>query len=313
MNIITIIILRRDAIPNSLTFFLISLNLCDLLATQPSVILAFMYYHLTARFSDSIVFYKIYQFIKVFINPFGLLFSMCSNWLVTLAAFYRFISIKYPIRSRVFDNKKYSIYFILCLLLCGTFGIIPMFSLVVTKLCCTLNSKQVFNSFTIDLNSDMISARFYMIILNIFFFYVPWTINLVLFIFLLKLLRNSEPLRNPSILSSSHGKTVQRFLKRFNIRISIENKAINRITLMVSILSFIYLICQFFTFILIKFEITFNEIEISFFLNDNNQMSVIYGFLFNHFFIAINHNFKFFVYYFVNQSFKRNFMNLFNF
>ena len=103
VNIITIIILRRDSIPNSLTFFLISLNLCDLLATQPSVILAFMYYHLTARFSDSIVFYKIYQFIKVFINPFGLLFSMCSNWLVTLAAFYRFISIKYPIRSRVFE------------------------------------------------------------------------------------------------------------------------------------------------------------------------------------------------------------------
>ena len=294
--------------PNSLSFYLTCLTLCDFLAAQPSVILAFMYYHLTERFSDSFMFFKTYQFIKVFINPFGLLFSMCSNWIITLATLYRLIALKYPIRSRDFDRKKYSIYTLLCLFLCGTICIIPMFSLVVNRVYCKLNSKRVF---TIDLTSERISARIYMILLNILFYYLPWIFSLFLFIFLLRLLRNAEPVKNPSIFSNTHGKTVRRFLKRFNIRISLENKAINRITLMTSILLFIYLFLQFLTFISTKFEITFKQIEISL-LDDNNQTIISkYGFLFNHLFFAINHSFKFFVYYFVNQRFKRDFMSLF--
>lgn len=59
-NIVTIIVLKRDTMMNTLNILLIALAISDILAPQANALLAVSFYHLEPRYGDSVEFLGIY-------------------------------------------------------------------------------------------------------------------------------------------------------------------------------------------------------------------------------------------------------------
>ena len=196
---------------------------------------------------------------------------MSSNWLIALTVLYRLISIKYPTKGRMLNNQRVALYSLLFIFLISLICITPMFALLVPIRRCTPDRKMTYESFDMDLNSDKFKAKSYLLVIEVLFFYLPWLTTLFIWFFLLYNIRRGESGRTNSILSNTSGGNVEaRFLKRFKFPSQIQDRLNNRITLMILVMVLVFLICQFFTFLFTTFELVYNKIEFSSFVNENS-------------------------------------------
>ena len=297
-NIITIIILKRDPIISTLTILLIGLAISDILAPQANAILAFTHYHLSHRYSNSVLFLKFNNFVRYIIQPLGSMFTMSSSWIITLTTLFRLIAVMCPFKARTLINKRLAIFSLVGIFLFSLISIIPIYTLLVTKERCTPDHKHVYSGFDIDIRSKLL--EFYIPVLQILCFYLPWLTSLLLWFFLIRSLRNAERTfavcvqkkdslysiggqsnslyskRNSSLLSKSPNKHCGGSISSTamnrksmpliglnddtrNFNAQNRNRSYNRITLMIVVLCFINLICQLFTFVFI-FELIYDKI-----------------------------------------------------
>jgi hypothetical protein len=297
-NIITIIILKRDPIISTLTILLIGLAISDILAPQANAILAFTHYHLSHRYSNSVLFLKFNNFVRFIIQPLGSMFTMSSSWIITLTTLFRLIAVMCPFKARTLINKRLAIFSLVGIFLFSLISIIPIYTLLVTKERCTPDRKHVYSGFDLNIRSKLLES--YIPVLQVLCFYLPWLTSLLLWFFLIRSLRNAERTfavcvqkkdslcsigasnslyskRNSSLLSKFPNK--QRFSGSIsstvmdkksipliglnddtrNFNAQNRNRSYNRITLMIVVLCFINLICQLFTFVFI-FELIYDKI-----------------------------------------------------
>ena len=189
-NVITIIILKRDPIISTLTILLIGLAVSDILAPQANAILAFTHFHLAHRYANSITFLKFNNFIRVFVQPLGSVFTMSSSWIITLTTLFRLIAVMCPFKARTLINKRLAICSLIAIFLLSLLSILPLYTLLVTTVRCTIDRKQAYSGYDINIKSDLLKA--YIPVLQVLCFYLPWLTSLLLWFFLIRSLRNAE-------------------------------------------------------------------------------------------------------------------------
>jgi hypothetical protein len=285
-NILVIIVLRKDPIISTLTHLLIALAVSDILAPQANALLGFSYYHLSSKYGNSVTFLKFENILRYIIHPLSTMFTMSSSWIVTLTTLFRLIAVKYPFTARYFLDKKKAFYSLFAIFSLSFASIMPLYSNLSFKIKQTPDQNNQYVAFEIAEISDLMKQA-YTPMIQILCFYLPWTLALIFWVFLIKSLRNSSKQFPNSIcsihytsntsnrsplftnmkkskslveiqLSNERGRINSMSTTRLCLR-DIHRHSYNKITLMVSILCFTSLICRIFTFSNIL-EIVFNHI-----------------------------------------------------
>ena len=332
-NVLTILVLRRDPNRSPLTILLMALAFSDMLAPLPNALISFSHYHLTEQFGESLVFLRYSNILRYIIQPFSTMFTMSSSWIVTTATLFRFIAVILPFKARILitKNSAYSALFII--LIFGLFSIIPIYASLKKIIKCMNELK--YTVFAIQMTSEILQ-KIYLPGIQIVSFYLPWLICLVLWIFLLRSLKNHEKGMNFSFrkylnsrapdstknLTRKNAHGIDSMIFNYQTRLS----SYNKITLMVVALCFTNLICRLFTFVFI-FEVVFNQYQFK--KIENNQLInqdinlgfeyaktqfpkfLAYSLLLNNIFLCINHSCNIFIYTFTNPRFKNNLISLF--
>ena len=319
-----------------------ALAISDMLAPLSNALISFSHYHLTEQFSDSLVFLRYSNILRYIIQPFSTMFTMSSSWIVTTATLFRFIAVILPFKARILitKNSAYSALFII--LVFGILSIIPIYASL-KKINKCINELK-YTVFAIQMTSQILQ-KIYLPGIQILSFYLPWLICLVLWIFLLRSLKNHEKGMNFSFRkyqnSQENNKYIPDSTKNLTRRNAHEIDSIifnyqtrfssyNKITLMVVVLCFTNLICRIFTFVFI-FEVVFNQYQLK--KTENNLLFnqdvlnddfigfeyaktrfpkfLAYSLLFNNIFLCINHSCNIFIYTFTNPRFKNNLISLF--
>ncbi len=284
-NILVIIVLRKDPIMSTLTYLLIALAISDILAPQANALLGFSYYHLSSKYGNSVAFLKFENILRYIIHPLSTMFTMSSSWIVTLTTLFRLIAVKWPFTARYLLDKKKALYSLFVIFSLSFASIIPLYTNLTLKIKQTPDYQYNYFAFEIGEISDLMKTSYTPILLSLCF-YLPWSLALIFWIFLIKSLRNSSNQFPNSICSihytsnnsnrqipfvnmkkskslveiqSERGRLNSMANGRISLR-EIHKNSYNKITLMVSILCFTSLMCRIFTFSNIL-EIAFNHFQ----------------------------------------------------
>jgi len=264
-NILVIIVLRKDPIMSTLTHLLIALAVSDILAPQANALLGFSFYHLSSKYGNSVTFLKFENILRYIIHPLSTMFTMSSSWIVTLTTLFRLIAVKYPFTARTLINKRKAVFSLIVIFGFSLASIIPLYTGLMLQNKCTRDNKYHYVAFEMKDFSEFMKKA-YTPMMQIMCFYLPWTLSLIFWIFLLRSLKeSSKNLQIQGSYTSSLAKkspsTPSDSFKDTNSRMSntdTRKRNTNRITLMVVVLCFTNLICRVFTFCFI-FEVIFNE------------------------------------------------------
>ena len=280
-------VLRKDPIMSTLTYLLIALAVSDILAPQANALLGFSFYHLSNKYGNSVSFLKFENFLRFIIHPLSTMFTMSSSWIVTLTTLFRLIAVKYPFTARYLLDKQKAIYSLFAIFGLSFVSIIPLYSNLSLKAKLTPDHQYQYFAFEIGEISDLMKQIYTPLLLSLCF-YLPWSLALIFWIFLIKSLRNSTNQFPNSICSVHYTSNPSNRQNSFvNMKKSkslaeiqfsnerdrmnsmsttrlclrdIHKHSYNKITLMVSILCATSLFCRLFTFSSIL-EIAFNHFQ----------------------------------------------------
>ena len=261
---------------STLTYLLIALSVSDILAPQANALIGFSYYHLSQKYGNSVVFLKFENILRFIIHPLSTMFTMSSSWIVTLTTLFRLIAVKYPFVARSLIDKKKALISLMAIFGFSLAFIMPLYAGLILKLKCTPDNKFAYTAFEI-IEFSHIMKKVYTPLIQTMCFYLPWSLALIFWIFLIKSLRNSSKefgidcatTRNFSISVSTNRNFFRHDSKNESLRLNslgdcrishstLRKRSYNKITLMVSILCFTNLICRVFTFSFI-FEVIYND------------------------------------------------------
>ncbi|CAF1040047.1 unnamed protein product, partial [Brachionus calyciflorus] len=283
-NIFTIMVLKREAVVSTLNTLLIALAISDILAPMANVLLAISFYHLSIPYENSVNFLIFNDILRHFIQPLSTMFTMSSSWILTITTLFRLIAVMLPFKARTLINKRFAIICLFVIFGFGLISILPLYASLIRKIKCTKDNKIQYVAFDMEVTSEFM-AKYYILMIQSLSFYLPWCLALILWLFLLKALKQSEkcfnvsftpkdsPTNVPMLDSSKHhfifahnnheSSSIHSHIPVQNTDSRINNaqtrlKSYNRITLMVVVLTFTNLICRLFTFVFI-FEVIYNE------------------------------------------------------
>ncbi len=184
---------------STLTILLIALAVSDILAPQTNAVITFSYYHLSKEYKNSILYLKFNSILRYIIQPLCTLFTMTSSWIVTTTTMVRLIAVIWPLRARTLINRRFGIICLLIIFGISSASIIPLYINLTFKSQCT-QDKKLYSELTIEPSSEIMS-KLYLPYIQTMCFYLPWLIALILWLRLLKTLRQSE--KNFNILLMS--------------------------------------------------------------------------------------------------------------
>lgn len=187
---------------NTLTILLIALAISDILAPQANAFIGFSHYHLSKKFSNSINYLKYYDILRYIIHPLSTMFTMSSSWIVAIATFFRLIAVMWPFKARSLIDRKVAFVSLLIVFGIGLTSIIPIYYNLVPIVKCTSDNQQQYIALSLHIQSDFLQKA-YIPLIHVMSFYLPWLISLILWIFLLRSLRQSEKNFNLNFTFSS--------------------------------------------------------------------------------------------------------------
>ena len=190
----------------TLTILLIALAISDILAPQANALIGFSHYHLSAKYSNSVNFLKYYDILRYIIHPLSTMFTMSSSWIVTIATLFRLIAVMWPFKARTLIDKKVAIVSLFIIFGFSLASIIPIYSSLVTINKCTSDNKIQYVALSIQITSELLQKA-YIPYIHIMSFYLPWLISLILWLFLLRSLKQSERNFNFNFTFSSKDST----------------------------------------------------------------------------------------------------------
>ena len=118
------------------------------------------------------------------------MFTMSSSWIITLTTLFRLIAVMCPFKARTLINKRLAVVSLIAIFLFSLISILPIYALLVTKERCTLDRKQIYSGYDINIKSKLLES--YIPVLQVLCFYLPWLTSLLLWFFLIRSLRNAE-------------------------------------------------------------------------------------------------------------------------
>ena len=276
-NTIIILALRKDPVKTTLSYLLISLSVSDILAPQANALLGFSFYHLSPTYGDSIEFLQFENILRFIIHPLSTMFTMSSSWIVTLTTLFRLIAVKYPFTARRLINKQKAVRSLMAIFGVSLVSITPLYTHLKLTIKKTPDQTRDYVAFEMK-EFNPVMKKAYTPFIQTMCFYLPWSLALIFWIFLIKSLRKSsrefgfdivsrQNSRRESRLESSVYLKKETYSQSFRMspmrdsgmsNVGMRSRSYNKITLMVSVLCFTNLICRVFTFCFV-FEVIFNE------------------------------------------------------
>lgn len=308
-NILTILVLRREATASTLTILLTGLAISDLIAPQANCLIAIIYYHLYPLYQNSVYFFKVYSFINYIIQPLSTAFTMSSSWIITITTLFRLIVVCKPFKARTLINKELALISLAVIFSLSLLTILPIYFSLETVKYCTEDKQNIFTVFGQKQSSQGFIQTYYILILQILCFYLPWITSASLWIFLIRALKKAE-MKFASYATSATACIPQQ--PKSSITNYCENRRQNihhRLTYMVILLCFMNLTCQLCTFVFI-FELIHNANSTLTNAKQKYPHFMAYTFLFNNIFLGLNHSCNIFIYILTNPKFRANLVHL---
>jgi hypothetical protein len=181
-NLITIIVLKRDPAMSALTILLIGLAVSDIMAPLANFLLAFSYYHLEDKYSNSVFFLQLTNYVRFFLQPLSSAFTMSSSWIITTTTLFRLIAVRWPFKARTIINKNVALTSLIVIFTVSLLSVVPIYTHLMIKDACTDDKTQVYKTFVIH-SESIFFLMFYALFCQFFYrsfedfwknFYLLW-------------------------------------------------------------------------------------------------------------------------------------------
>lgn len=190
-NILTIIVLKREAIVSTLNILLIALAISDILAPVVNALLAVSFYHLGPNYSNSPSYMIFNDILRYIIQPLGTMFTMISSWTVTTTTMFRLIAVQWPFKARTLINRRFAIISLMIIFSFSLASILPIYAKLELAVKCTPDRQSQYWTLGQAFMSEQMQ-KLYIPMLQTLCFYLPWLLALTFWLFLLKTLKRSE-------------------------------------------------------------------------------------------------------------------------